>query len=231
MAKRTSATAEKTELIQIVREFFRELKQLQDNGEADRWLFPRGIDLIRVGVNIKNGTFDLTLSGGPVSEQSVALRSIADIALQPFAPDDLVPGQSVPTQSERDTVGAATTKIQRGTPAFNALVSNQNAGVVFKDEEGTGADRMMTTKLSARIDALATKVAAEWPGTKLRVTEAWDENNEHGTNSVHYEARAVDLTTQPIDQAKLGRLGRLAVNAGFEWVFFEDNHIHASMSK
>jgi hypothetical protein len=50
---------------------------------------------------------------------------------------------------------------------------------------------MMTTKPGARHDSLAARVKAERPGIKLRVTEAWDENNEHGTNSTHYEALGV----------------------------------------
>jgi hypothetical protein len=146
--------------------------------------------------------------------------------------DDLVLGQKVPNQAERDVVGAADSKIKRGTPEFVALVKNQNANIVFKDEEGTGADRMMTSRLNDKVNALAAQVKAEWPTLKLRVTEAWDEDDEHGPNSVHYEARAVDITTSDQDGAKLGRLGRLAVRSGFEWVFYEnESHVHASMSK
>ena len=146
--------------------------------------------------------------------------------------DDLVVGQKVPNQSERDAVGAATQKIKRDTPEFKALVRNANPDVVFKDEEGTGADRMMTTSLKDKLDALATLVKNEWPGVRLRVTEAWDENGEHAANSVHYEARGVDITTSDLDGGKLGRLGRLAVNAGFGWVFYENSaHIHASVRK
>jgi len=149
-----------------------------------------------------------------------------------FAAGDLVLGQKVPNQAERDVVGAATTKIRRNTAEFNALTRNTNTDVIFKNEEGTGADQMMTSKLSDKVNALATLVKNEWSGVKLRITEAWDENDEHGANSVHYEARAVDITTSDIDGSKLGRLGRLAVNAGFEWVFFENSsHIHASVSR
>lgn len=146
--------------------------------------------------------------------------------------DPLTLRQKVPNQSEAQTVGAATTKILRGTPEFNALVKNENPAIVFKDEEGTGADRMMTSKLKAKLDALADLVKTEWRGVKLRVTEAWDEDNEHSANSVHYEARGVDITTSDQDGDKLGRLGRLAVDAGFDWVFYENaQHIHASMKK
>lgn len=172
---------------------------------------------------------------GFVSE--VILISSEDINFQlsdsiTFLADDLVLGQKVPNQPERDVVGAATSKIKRDTAEFNALTKNTNADVVFKNEEGTGADQMMTSKLSGKVDALAALVKSEWSGVKLRITEAWDENDEHGANSVHYEARAVDITTSDLASNKLGRLGRLAVNAGFEWVFYENSsHIHASVSK
>lgn len=128
--------------------------------------------------------------------------------------------------------GAITKKIKRTDPEFGNLVSNTNNLIVFKDEEGTGADRMMTQRLSDRLDVLATEVNAEWPGVKLRVTEAWDEDGEHAGNSLHYEGRGADLTTYPIDGSKLGRLGRLAVDAGCDWVWYEDaNHIHVSVKK
>jgi len=90
----------------------------------------------------------------------------------------------------------------------------------------------MTPRLKEKLDRLATLVAGEWPGVRLRVTEAWDENNEHSGNSLHYEARAADLTTSPVDGNKLGRPCRLAAVAGFDWVFFENpSHAHVSVRK
>lgn len=183
--------------------------------------------MVRFSVDIKAGRFEVTIAGGPTAGgRALGQEEGFD------ADDDLTIGQKVPNKPERDAVGAPTSEIVRDSEEFLALHRSTNPDIVFKDEEGTGADRMMTAKLSARLDKLAELVLKEWSKTKLRVTEAWDEDLEHKGNSVHYEARGADLTTSPLDPTKLGRLGRLAVDAGFEWVWFEDAaHIHASMSK
>jgi hypothetical protein len=146
--------------------------------------------------------------------------------------DDLSLGQKVPNKSEGAAVGLPTGKIKKGTTEFDKLKKNANPDIVFKNEEGDDSDRMMTVNLTTAANKLASLVKSEWSGIKLRITEAWDDLDEHSTNSTHYEARAADLSTSDVDQSKLGRLGRLAVNAGFGWVFYEDaSHVHASVIK
>jgi hypothetical protein len=209
-----------------------------------RALFSDGIRFIDVSISIGDTKVDVKVVGNERRhpEESGALSfALGDsescreafriTRMLPFAADDLKLGEKVPYKSESDASGPIIKKIIRTDPEFHTLVKNENTKIVFKDEEGTGADRMMSSRLRDKLDALANLVAAEWAGVKLRVTEAWDEDNEHAGNSLHYEGRAADLTTQPADNNKFGRLGRLAVNAGFDWVWYENSaHIHASVA-
>jgi hypothetical protein len=138
----------------------------------------------------------------------------------------------VPDLAENEVVGTAPVRVTRGTTKWQALVRCQAQAVAFKDEERTGADRHTTRVLCERLARLGDLVQQHWPGLALRVTEAWDENGEHGRGSLHYEGRAADITTSDMDPAKLGKLGQLAVDAGFDWVYYENrSHVHVSVKR
>jgi hypothetical protein len=142
-------------------------------------------------------------------------------------------GEKIPNKAETDVVGPLKKIIKRDTKEFKDLVKYEKNNVIFKDEEGTGADRMMSPRLAEKIDQLANLVLIEWDSTvKLRITEAWDENLEHAKRSIHYAGRAADITTSDRDFEKLGRLGFLAMKAGCDWVFYENSqHVHVSVAR
>ncbi|MFY8273209.1 hypothetical protein AAEU32_03660 [Pseudoalteromonas sp. SSDWG2] len=146
------------------------------------------------------------------------------------APSIFANGQKWPVDSEAQASGAALMSVDQATLAD--VVNMCGASIAIKFEEGDCSDAKMTARAKDKIVTLANKVNDQWGGAvKLRITEAWDNNNEHSNYSLHYEGRAIDITTDDMDVIKYARLAGLAAEVGFDFVYLEGNHVHVSVKR
>jgi hypothetical protein len=159
---------------------------------------------------------------------------------------DLPEGQHISasgsyTETESTAAGRMLCHIKRGSCAYNYLVGKLDPTITFKREETPPYDTediLMHPAIIQPLSRLNELVLIEWSQTvQLRITDAYDSLLEHDPSdtkpahrySLHYEGRAVDLTTWPVDQRRYGRLCALAHCAGFDWVENEGSHCHASI--
>jgi hypothetical protein len=131
--------------------------------------------------------------------------------------------------------------IKRDSCAYDLLVGKVDPSIIYKKEETApydGEDLLVHPAMVQPLTRLNGLVQAEWGGVvKLRVTDAYDSLLSHDPlgfepaqrYSLHYEGRAVDLTTSPVDRSLYPRLCAMAICAGFDWVHNETTHCHASV--
>ena len=146
------------------------------------------------------------------------------------------------TETQTMAAGAMVCRIERDSCAYQHLVGILDPTIVFKKEELSPFDTediVMHPAMLAPLSRLSRLVLAEWDDAfQLRVTDAYDSLLEHDLNqldtgrksSLHFEGRAIDLTTWPVDRSRYGRLCTLALCAGFDWVHNEETHCHAALS-
>ncbi len=145
------------------------------------------------------------------------------------------------TETQWAVTGPMSCRIGRDTCAYNRLVGLLDSTIFFKQEEERpyhAEDILMHPAMLQPLSRLSRLVLAEWDGAfQLRVTDAYDSLLEHDMGqteaslkySLHFEGRAIDLTTWPVDRSRYGRLCALAHCAGFTWVNHEGTHCHAGL--
>lgn len=145
------------------------------------------------------------------------------------------------TETERIASTPMLCHVRRDSCAYNRLVGILDPTIVFKQEEQPPFDTedvLLHPALLSPLVRLNYLVLAEWNGSyRLRITDAYDSLLEHDPPesersqrySLHYEGRAVDFTTWPVDPSRYARLCALAHCAGFDWVHNEGTHCHASI--
>lgn len=145
------------------------------------------------------------------------------------------------TETQTSAAGPMVCRIAPGSCGYPYLVGDLNPNIVYKREEQPPFDQediLMHPAMILPLSRLSNLVLEEWGGeVRLRVTDAYDSLLEHDLAqldesrkiSLHFEGRAIDLTTLPVDRTRYGRLCALAHCAGFDWVMNEGDHCHAAV--
>ncbi len=145
------------------------------------------------------------------------------------------------TATETEAAGPMVCQIQRNSPAFRQLANNYDPRLLFNESDPNSRNdenHLMHAAMLPPLNSLITLVAAEWQGqTQIMVTAAYDSEGKHDLAqpaasrkySLHFEGRSIDLIPWPPDLGKIARLCALAHLAGFDWVYNEADHCHASV--
>ncbi len=120
------------------------------------------------------------------NQNAAALLASSAVAISAEPKNTLLLGEKWPERVElaSSCSGPVGTLIVKDDKNYKALCKNDNGDIKMEDN----CD-IMTSNLKTAVDALATKVKAEWPGTKLRITSTWRARERDKIRSSRYHDR------------------------------------------
>jgi hypothetical protein len=151
--------------------------------------------------------------------------------------DALAFGQRVPDVSEEEASGAIFDFVRPGCPSYADLVTLQaSATLAFASSTATSTPNRMSSRLARALQTLASTVRTSFGGeARLLVLRAYETPPAvASTATLHHEGRAADLDVANVPASfqgdALARLGSLAVQAGFDYVAYDqEGHISVSV--
>jgi hypothetical protein len=137
--------------------------------------------------------------------------------------DTLSLGDTNPASDEETAVGPVRNFVTPDCSRFNDLVVNDNEDITFLDDSEYA--RYMTQRLSEKLNLLEDLVSVAFAGNfSLVVRDGYQAPSVDSDPTTFNEGRSARVTLTPTpSESDIAQLSRLAINARFDWVFFEDS--------
>uniref|UniRef100_A0A4W3I343 Hedgehog protein n=1 Tax=Callorhinchus milii TaxID=7868 RepID=A0A4W3I343_CALMI len=128
--------------------------------------------------------------------------------------------QYIPNVAEK-TLGASGRyegKITRNSERFKELTPNYNPDIIFKDEEDSGADRLMTQVQQPGLMNLSS-LGHVWKGLKIVLSQAFEEIGANSLPTLRSHKLSIEVSTSQRRRKKKTQAVQTAGEAGNRWMF------------